>query len=65
MARRTNNTLQHHLKSVKEGKRRFENAFQGVSKMILENEIEKISVHGKTTYNFKIFGTGKKHIVGM
>ncbi|MBW2145332.1 MAG: serine protein kinase PrkA [Deltaproteobacteria bacterium] len=65
MARKTNNTLRHHLVSVKEGKRRFENAFQGVSKMILENEIEKISVHGKTTYNFKIFGTGKKHIIGM
>jgi serine protein kinase len=65
MARRTNNTLRHHLVSVKDGKRHFENAFQGVSKMILENEIEKISVHGKATYNFKIFGTGKKHIIGM
>ena len=65
MAQKTNNMLQHHLTSVKKGQRRFENAFQGVSRMILENEIEKISVQGKTTYNFKIFGTGKKHIIGM
>jgi len=65
MARKTNNTLRHHLVSVKEGKLRFENAFQGVSKMILENEIEKITVQGKTTYSFKVFGTGKKHIIGM
>ena len=65
MAQKTNNTLQHHLTSVKKGQRRFENAFQGVSRMILESDIEKISVQGKTTYNFKIFGTGKKHIIGM
>ncbi len=65
MARKTNNTFSHHLVSVKEGKRRFENAFQGVSRMILGNEIGKITVHGKMTYSFKIFNTGKKHIVGM
>ena len=35
-------TLHHHLTEVKEGKRRFENAFQGVSRMILESQIEKI-----------------------
>ncbi len=65
MDSKTNNTLHHHLTSVKEGRRRFENAFQAVSRMILEGEIEKISVHGKTTYNFKIFDNGKKHVIGM
>jgi len=65
MARKTNNTIKHHLTSVKEGKRRFENAFQGVSRMILDSKIEKITVQGKTTYNFKIFDTGKKHVIGM
>ena len=65
MANKIDNTLQHHLISVKEGKRRFENAFQGVSRMILDGKIEKITVQGKTTYNFNIFGTGKKHIIGM
>ncbi len=65
MARKINNTLKNHVASVKEGKRLFENAFQGVSRMILESEISKISVQGKTTYSFNLFGTGKKHIIGM
>jgi len=58
-------TLHQHLAAVKEGKLRFENAFQGVSRMILENEIEKVVVNGKTTYDFKIFRNGSKHIIGM
>jgi serine protein kinase len=57
--------LHNHLVAVKEGKRCFENAFQGVSRMILESDIEKITVKGKTTYTFKIFNTGNKHIIGM
>ncbi|MBW2433048.1 MAG: serine protein kinase PrkA, partial [Deltaproteobacteria bacterium] len=39
--------------------------FQGVSRMILENEIEKVVVNGKTTYDFKIFRNGSKHVIGM
>jgi serine protein kinase len=58
-------TLHQHLKAVKDGKLRFENAFQGVSRMILENEIEKVVVNGKTTYDFKIFRNGSKHVIGM
>lgn len=57
--------LQEHLTAVKEGKLHFENAFEGVSRMILEQEIEKVVVNGKTTYNFKIFRNGKKHIIGL
>lgn len=60
-----NKSLQAHLESVKKGSRIFENAFQGVSRMILENEIEKVVVNGQTTYDFKIFRTGPKHIIGM
>ena len=41
------NTLQHHLTEVKQGSRCFENAFQGVSRMILESTIEKVVVNGK------------------
>jgi serine protein kinase len=59
------NRLQDHLAAVKEGKRRFENAFQGVTRMILEGPIEKVVVNGKTTYDFAIFRKGKKHIIGM
>jgi serine protein kinase len=57
--------LHHHLNQVKEGNRRFENAFKGVARMILQNEIQKVVVNGKTTYDFSIFRTGKKHIIGM
>jgi serine protein kinase len=59
------NTLQHHMTAVKEGKRRFENAFQGVSRLILESKIEKVVVNGKTTYDFSIFRNGSKHVIGM
>jgi len=65
MAQRQKHTFHDHLAAVKAGKRRFENAFQGVSRMILENEFEKVMVQGKTTYNFKLFNTGGKHIIGM
>jgi len=59
------NTLQNHLRAVKNGERRFENAFQGISRMILDDDIEKVIVNGKTVYDFKIFRTGPKHIIGM
>ncbi|HWI40074.1 MAG TPA: serine protein kinase PrkA [Verrucomicrobiae bacterium] len=58
-------TLAHHLSEVREGKRRFENAFQGVARMILEGGISKVSVNTRTTYDFDIFRTGRKHPVGM
>ncbi|MFY9941638.1 MAG: serine protein kinase PrkA [Desulfobacterales bacterium] len=61
----SNNSLQHHVTAVKEGQRSFENAFQAVTRMILEKEIRKVVVNGKTTYDFEIFRTGKKHIIGM
>jgi serine protein kinase len=50
---------------IKEGRRSFENAFQGVARMILESQIDKVVVNGKTTYDFSIFRTGKKHVIGM
>lgn len=65
MANESDHTLLHHLSALKEGKRCFENAFQGVTRMILEGEITKVTVTGKTTYDFSIFRAGKKHIVGM
>jgi serine protein kinase len=65
MARKITSVLHQHLALVKEGKRTFENAFQGVARMILESDIEKVVVNGKTTYDFSLFRTGKKHIIGM
>jgi serine protein kinase len=65
MEKKETSALHHHLAAVKQGKRCFENAYQGVARMILESEIEKVVVNGKTTYDFSIFRTGKKHIIGM
>jgi serine protein kinase len=58
-------SLRHHLTQVKQGERCFENAFQSVSRMILESKIEKVVVNGKTTYDFSIFREGSKHVIGM
>jgi len=65
MATSNNRSLHHHLLAVKESRRSFENAFQSVARMILESEIEKVVVNGKTTYDFSIFRNGKKHVIGM
>jgi serine protein kinase len=65
MAVEKKNTLHNHLLALKNDERVFENAFEGISRMILQDEIEKVVVNGKTTYDFKIFRRGKKHIVGM
>jgi serine protein kinase len=62
---RDNETLLHHLNAVRGGERKFENAFQGVARMILEDEIEKVVVNGKATYDFRIFRKGRKHAIGM
>ena len=59
------NGLQHHLFAVKEGNRCFENAFQSVARMVLESEVKKVVVNGRTTYDFAIFRTGKKHVIGI
>ncbi|MBW1722812.1 MAG: serine protein kinase PrkA [Deltaproteobacteria bacterium] len=60
-------TLKYHLEEVKNGRRRFENVFKSAARMILEREdlIEKVMVNGKSTYDFKIFRMGKKHVIGM
>ena len=65
MANTTERSLHYHLSAVKEGRRSFENAFQAVARMILESDIKKVVVNGKTTYDFSIFRTGKKHVIGM
>jgi len=64
MATGTHSLIQH-IKAVKKGQRRFENAFQSVSRMIFEGGIEKITVNGRTTYDFKVFRSGPKHVIGM
>jgi len=65
MTNRADTELHHHLSEVKDGKRCFENAFEGVTRMILEGDIGKVVVNGRSTYDFSIFRGGKKHIIGM
>ena len=65
MAKKQLSSFENHMMAVQQGERTFENAFQGVSRMILQNDINKVVVNGKTTYDFSIFRTGKKHIIGM
>jgi serine protein kinase len=65
MTEPNSNSLQHHITAVKKGERVFENAFQSVSRMILEKDINKVVVNGKSTFDFTIFREGKKHIIGM
>jgi serine protein kinase len=61
----TKSQLHHHCQQVKEGQRRFENAFQGVARLVLDGDIQKVVVNGKTTYDFDIFRKGRKHVIGM
>jgi serine protein kinase len=65
MAEQRTNALSYHITAVKKGERVFENAFQSVSRMILEGEIDKVVVNGKSTFDFHVFRKGPKHIVGM
>lgn len=65
MVKKQTSALHQHLSAVKQGKRCFENAFQGVARMILESKIDKVVINGKTTYDFSLFRAGKKHIIGM
>jgi len=58
-------TLTDHIMAVGQGQKVFENAFQSVARMVLENDIKKITVNGKTTYDFGIFRTAQKQVVGL
>jgi serine protein kinase len=53
-----------HLQEVQKGNRRFENAAQGVSRMILEKPVTRMTHAGKTIYDFEFFREGEKHIIG-
>jgi serine protein kinase len=61
------NSLLYHLNEVVSGKRKFENVYQALTRMILgdHKSIEKVTVNGRSTYNFKVLRQGGKHIIGM
>ena len=62
-----NDSLDFHIKQVGSGKRIFENIYQSLCHLILDDPdmIEKVKVNGRTTYDFKVFRQGPKHIIGM
>lgn len=57
-------SLVFHIQEVLRKNRKFENAAQSVSRMILEKLPEKKIRGGKTVYDYPFFREGKKHIVG-
>lgn len=65
MADNTTASLREYMKAVRQGHRRFENAFQSVARMILSEGVEKVVVNGRSTYDFPIFRAGAKHVIGM
>ncbi|MGD0709982.1 MAG: hypothetical protein ABR968_02255 [Bacteroidales bacterium] len=60
-------SLDYHLKNVLLGNRKFENVYQSLTRMILgdNQKMEKVTVNGRYTYDFKVFRQGSKHIIGM
>jgi len=60
-------TLSEHINLVLKGSRRYENVFKSMVRMILGDpkKIEKVTVNGKSLYDYKVFREGKKHIIGM
>ncbi|MBL0714336.1 MAG: serine protein kinase PrkA [Desulfosarcina sp.] len=65
MAKAANQTLLHHIAAYKDGQRRYESAAKAITRMILEKDIQKVVVNGKTTYDFGIFRQGVKPVIGM
>lgn len=59
-----NQRLNFHLNEVLHENRRFENAAESVSRMILERGVQKNTRAGRTAYEFKFFRENKKHIIG-
>lgn len=57
-------TLSFHALAVARKERRFENAAESISRMILEKPIEKKNRGGRTIYDFMFFREGSRHIVG-
>jgi serine protein kinase len=67
MKKRVAETLDHHIKQVHSGSRPFENVYESVTRMILggDNAFEKVKVNGRTTYDYRLFRSGDKHLIGL
>lgn len=61
---RDNERVMFHVQEVLQGNRRFENAAESLSRMILEGGVQRNTRAGQTTYEFNFFRTRKKHMIG-
>lgn len=58
--------LDNYLQEIVSGQREFENVFQTLRRMILEeHEVREINVNGRKTFDYEVFRKGRKPIVGM
>ena len=60
-------SLNYHISEVVAERRSFENVFQSLTRMILGDPkmIKKVTVNGRSTYDFLALRQGDKHIIGM
>lgn len=67
MDQQTPGTLDHHVHEVLNAQRTFENVYESVTRMILggEDAYRKVTVNGRTTYDYHLFRQGKKHLIGL
>ena len=61
------NHLNTHLSKVISGNRRFENIYQSLTRLILgsKENLKKVNINGRSTFDFQVFRNGKRHVVGM
>ncbi|MBT3208079.1 MAG: serine protein kinase PrkA [Bacteroidetes bacterium] len=60
-------SFNHHLFEVFANKRKFENVYQAITRMILGDpkKIRKVSVNGRYTFDFDILRQKSRHLIGM
>ncbi len=59
------NGLSAHVKGVLTGERKFQNVFESLNEMLREGGVQEATVNGRQKYEFNLFRTGAKPIVGM
>lgn len=58
--------LDKYLGEIVSRQRKFENVFQTLRRMILDDhEVREINVHGRRTFDYELFRKGNKPVVGM
>ncbi len=60
-------SLKHHIFEVLVKRRKFENVYQSLTRMILDDpkQIKKVNVNGRYTFDFQVLRQKDRHLVGM